>query len=55
VVAQLDGTAKEAPEAYEMAEVKLPKMDLGGDPDLDDVHIAVSATDGAMDLCTSVD
>jgi serine/threonine protein phosphatase PrpC len=48
VAAQLDGTAKEAPEAYEIdGRGEITEMDLGGDPSLDDVHIfAVSATDG---------
>lgn len=48
VAAQLDGTAKEAPEAYEIdGRGEIFETDLGGDPNLDDVHIfAVSATDG---------
>jgi serine/threonine protein phosphatase PrpC len=48
VAAQLDGTAKEAPEAYEIdGQGEIIEMDLAGDPSLDDVHIfAVSATDG---------
>jgi hypothetical protein len=50
VAAQLDGTAKEAQEAYEIdGQGEITEMDLGagGDPSVDDVHIfAVSATDG---------
>jgi serine/threonine protein phosphatase PrpC len=48
VAAQLDGTAKEAPEAYVIdGRGEITETDLGGDPSLDDVHIfAVSATDG---------
>jgi serine/threonine protein phosphatase PrpC len=48
VAAQLDGTAKEAPEAYVIdGRGEITETDAGGDPSLDDVHIfAVSATDG---------
>jgi serine/threonine protein phosphatase PrpC len=52
VAAQLDGTAKEAPEAYEIdgrGQVMQAQLDGDGDADtsVDDVHIfAVSATDG---------